>query len=297
MSLIPVSFFRTWAFIVGKIDPWLSEFKELIDLSVTLFGGKHESGSRIAVVLLDNCVEFMYKAYLRIVKQVVGTKKKHRITPNEWESETSRRFDKLAKAIETHSKLPKDLIDDSLLYHSIRNELYHTDTPMKTSDKVFREQLNLVLEILDGLFEIDYSQSRIATLTITEKHPILKAAISQVDLLEEDFVLEIKNAKRMNKHYWRRVSGVWKIHSDIEAPMRIMLSLLRSYPECKNTMDISIEAGISISYISNIISGKRGEHVEYFEKCESGFRLSDAGIYYFIKEVRIQKIMYPDRNS
>jgi len=142
---------------MARMDPWIAEFKEIIDLSVSLFTGNLESGSRIAVVLLDNCVEFMFKAYLRVKKRVVGTGKKYAIKPNEWESKVSRQFNKLADAMRAHSKLSHDLIDEAEHYHTIRNDLYHTGTPVKTGDAVFKEQLKVVLKILQSLYSTKHS--------------------------------------------------------------------------------------------------------------------------------------------
>lgn len=141
---------------MARMDPWIAEFKEIIDLSVSLFTGNFESGSRIAVVLLDNCVEFMFKAYLRVKRRIVGTGRKHAIKPNEWESKVSRRFDKLTDAMRAHSKLSHDLVDEAEHYHAIRNDLYHTGTPVKASDTVFNEQLKLVLKILQDLYSIKH---------------------------------------------------------------------------------------------------------------------------------------------
>ncbi|MFW9889389.1 MAG: hypothetical protein ACFFER_14470, partial [Candidatus Thorarchaeota archaeon] len=153
---------------MGKLDPWILEFKELIDLSVTLFEGHLKSGERIAVVLLDNCVEFMYKAFLRVKKRVVGTGKKHTITHDDWETKVSRRFDELAKAVKENSKLADDLIEESKHYHLIRNNLYHTDTPTKPVDGVFQEQLKLVLKILETLYGTKHTP---ASKTILEMKP------------------------------------------------------------------------------------------------------------------------------
>ena len=142
--------------ILARLDPWITEFTEIIDLSLGLFKSDFESGSRVAVVLLDNCVEFMFKAYLRVKKHVVGSGKKYPIKYNEWESETSRRFDKLLEAMKNHSNLSQDLIDEADHYHTIRNELYHTATPVKTSDSVFKEQLKLTLKILERLYSVKH---------------------------------------------------------------------------------------------------------------------------------------------
>ena len=35
---------------MARMDPWIAEFEEIIDLSVSLFAGRFESGPHIAVV-------------------------------------------------------------------------------------------------------------------------------------------------------------------------------------------------------------------------------------------------------
>ena len=279
-------------FSLGKLDPWISEFVELIELSENLFNGTLESGSRIAIVLLDNCVEFMYKAYLRIVKQVVGTGKSKPIKPNDWESEISRRFDKLIDAMKTHSILPHDIIDESYHYHQIRNELYHTGTPMKVFDKIFKEHRKIVLKILQILFNHSYKTPK-ERITINPKEET-KFNLERSSL-EDDYQSRIQIAQENTKYLWRKEKGKWIITDEWENPDRIMLSLLHSYPKCKTLDEIVSDTNLSRGYISNVINGRRAEYSEYFIKCEKGYQLSDEGIYFFI-EMEIARDFFTGKN-
>lgn len=127
---------------------------------------------------------------------------------------------------------------------------------------------------------------------LPKKHPI-----QSIDYVTEELDEMIKRVKKGTTHFWRREDGHWSVHvndgplealgikpKDSMAPYRIMVSLLRAYPDCRTLQEIASETGLVKSAISRIIGGKRHDHSQYFSKCERGFRLSDDGLYYFIEE-------------
>lgn len=124
--------------------------------------------------------------------------------------------------------------------------------------------------------------------------------IHSSDYVLSDFKNAIEQAKEHTARLWRRQEGVWRIVIDDDIddfvgmeseqskpPYRIMVSLLRVYPECKTISQIATDTGLDESTVSRVISGKRYEHANHFLKCRKGFRLSDKGVYYFIEEQRI----------
>jgi len=136
---------------------------------------------------------------------------------------------------------------------------------------------------------------------LPEKHPV-----QSIDYVTEEFDEMIKRAKQGTTHLWRRENGHWSIHvndgllealgiksEDSKPPYKIMVSLLRAYPDCRTLQEIASETGLVKSSISRIITGKHHDHSQYFSKCKRGFRLSDDGSYYFIEMERVREYMSP----
>lgn len=270
---------------MGKLDPWISEFKEIIDVAVTLAGSGLDAESRIAVVLLDNCVEFMYKAYLRIKKRAVG-KGANQITLKDWESNVSRYFNSLTDEMKKRgpSAFDDDIVEDSILYHEIRNKLYHSDVPMKTPDSVFKEQLELVLKILEILYNCKYKPLYI--VKSTTKHA---AGTTTKDTAtkgrEERLIDSIENAKKAVADFWTQTSDGWRLEDVGRVKEKVALSLLEAYPKGRRVTEIAKECGINQSSVSIVVTGRRGD-AKFFELVTSGlYRLSIDGINWVIREV------------
>ena len=124
------------------------------------------------------------------------------------------------------------------------------------------------------------------------------------DYVISDFTNMIEQTKERTAGLWRRVDGIWRIEIDntldelvglefeqSKPPYKIMVSLLRSYPECKTTTQVATDTGLSQGMVSLVISGKRYDFADYFIRCRKGFRLSDKGIYYLIEEERLHNVL------
>ena len=134
---------------------------------------------------------------------------------------------------------------------------------------------------------------------LPEKHPV-----QSIDYVTEEFDEMIKRAKQGTTNLWRRKDGHWSIYANdgsLEAlgrkseeskpPYKIMVSLLRAYPDCRTLQEIASETGLVKSSISRIITGKHHGHSQYFSKCKRGSRLSDDGLYYFFETERVREYM------
>lgn len=115
-----------------------------------------------------------------------------------------------------------------------------------------------------------------------------KAYISPLDAkmelekiqLRSKLLLGVKQAKARAIKYWEDTDEERKIIGVNNTPIAMMLSLLDSYPKCKNVTQVASEVGTAHSSISRYFSGEYGEHTSYFEKCNDDWKLSPEGVHY-----------------
>ena len=103
-------------------NPWASGPAEIMKHGFELLSKDTDASRRIAMILIDNAVEQMMKAYLSLPKRVLGfsiSRKKR--------SEAFENFPSLLDAFEEHAASKLDGIDLGVIewYHNLRNELYH----------------------------------------------------------------------------------------------------------------------------------------------------------------------------
>lgn len=161
------------------------------------------------------------------------------------------------------------------------------------------------------VFKYERSSSKSATIKNVRKiqDQIVRAlkalpegtkSVQSTDFVLSDFNNMIEQAKERTARYWCPTNGVWRIVIDdtiaevvglkseqSQLPYKIMVSLLRTYPQCKTITQIASDTGFSQGMISMVISGKRYNFADHFLRCNKGFRLSDKGIFYFIEEERV----------
>ena len=175
----------------------------------------------------------------------------------------------------------EELPFDIKRYYVIEYERVSANSASVKSPQKIQDQILRVLKVLP------------------KKHPV-----QSIDYVTEELDEMIKRAKRGTTHLWRREDGHWFVHANAGpfedrgikseysiSPYRIMVSLLRAYPDCRTLQEIASETGLAKSSISQIITGKRHDHSQYFSKCQRGFRLSDDGLYYFIETERVRDSM------
>lgn len=142
------------------MKPWTDEFQFQISLAESIWKSNLLGKERIAFVLLDNIIEFMCKAYLKVALDLVGKSKHHKITLNDWD-DISRYFDKLIACMKQFSPIPKSILDSVEIYHQVRNDLYHTSMPMAVTPAQFKDELKNAISVLEILYKLTYSSSAI----------------------------------------------------------------------------------------------------------------------------------------
>lgn len=157
---------------------WVEEFRYQISLAESIWKSSIQGKGRIAFVLLDNVIEFMSKCYLKVVKRIVGTGK-NKISPNQWH-DTSRYFDQLISTMRNHSPLPSNILDSIEQYHLVRNDLYHTSSPMEVPYSQFKEELKNTIVTFEVLFGEVYSSSFIDIDAAIHEKPTLEDLIEIV---------------------------------------------------------------------------------------------------------------------
>lgn len=78
---------------------------------------------------------------------------------------------------------------------------------------------------------------------------------------------------------WTEQNGTATLTQELErAPHRVAVSLFMEWPSCKSNTEIQTETGLSQSYVSDILAGRRAGLGDWFERCEDGWTLSDSGM-------------------
>jgi len=126
------------------METWLEDVVEQISISHILMESKTISGRRLAMIIVDNSVEFMLKAYGDT--RLVGTV----IKKNDWEKKKES-FKHVLDFIMRHAKCSVDAAT-VFHYHNIRNALYHEALPLSVEPKKVLEYIGISLRILSDLF-------------------------------------------------------------------------------------------------------------------------------------------------
>jgi len=89
-----------------------------------------------------------------------------------------------------------------------------------------------------------------------------------------------EKCKMKTKQYWIETDNKRIIQGVDDKPIGMMISLIDVYPESKKGSLVASEVGISHPAVSRYFSGSLGEHSDYFEEKEDGWRLSEEGVIY-----------------
>ncbi|MBS7631874.1 hypothetical protein KEJ47_09980 [Candidatus Bathyarchaeota archaeon] len=130
---------------------WTEDIIEQICIAQILRDSNTISGKRLALIIVDNAVEYMLKAYgdMNLVSQ-------GKIKKNEWENKKGS-FKQLLDIVATNSKLTEKP-DDIFNYHQLRNTLYHEAAPLSVEPKKIAEYIDKAKAILSDLFGINISE-------------------------------------------------------------------------------------------------------------------------------------------
>jgi hypothetical protein len=131
---------------------WLEEdVIEQLCIAQVLKDSQTISGRRLAMIIVDNSVEYMLKAYGDTVL-VPGT-----ISRTKWE-EKKQSFKAMLDFVAVNSNLTEKP-DDIFHYHDkLRNPLYHEAAPLSVEPKKIEEYVGKSKIIMKDLFEVDLSQ-------------------------------------------------------------------------------------------------------------------------------------------
>ena len=107
----------------------------------------------------------------------------------------------------------------------------------------------------------------------------------QVGSPEEFLEQRIADAKNKTAQLWRRSDNRFLLPDGIRIAYRIGISLLQAYPASKRTDDIALDVGVSSWIVRGFLLGRRADAGRYFRKIETGWTLSDDGLYWMFDEV------------
>ncbi|MGV9104086.1 MAG: hypothetical protein ACOC3C_08235 [Candidatus Thorarchaeota archaeon] len=96
----------------------------------------------------------------------------------------------------------------------------------------------------------------------------------------------IDNAKRAMERFWIEKDDKLVLDENIgNISHRIGLCLLKHYPECLSQRPIADEISRSKTSVGDRVRGDSEEVHEYFYRCETGYQLTNAGLYWVLDKV------------
>ncbi len=147
------------------MDPWVEHVVEQLCIADILASSKAVTGRRLAFVLVDNCVEYMLKAFgdTKLVGQVVKSCPNpaqigNQLSMTKWKSiKDERNFGLLLDWIlpNVTTSLTTGTINP---YHDTRNALYHQSSPLSVEQKQFEDYLGLAKQALACLFAVSFDE-------------------------------------------------------------------------------------------------------------------------------------------
>jgi len=140
----------------------IEDIIEQICISCVLMESKTLSGRRLSMIVVDNAVEFMLKAYGDT--QLVGKV----IKKEEWEKKKES-FKQLLDFVFLHGKVSVNA-QDVLDYHNLRNGLYHESLPYSIETPKLKDYIGKAQTLLCELFGRKFTEKE-------WKHRIEKARI------------------------------------------------------------------------------------------------------------------------
>jgi hypothetical protein len=139
------------------VREWLEDTIDQVVLGEVLAKSSVTCGPRFGLIAVDNAVEFMLVAYVEIQARLVGKPKPLGIPRKEWE-ETKRQFPSLLSYVVLKEAKLLALQHEISGFHDIRNDLYHTGTPITVSERRVKQYSAKARECLDILFGISFTQ-------------------------------------------------------------------------------------------------------------------------------------------
>ncbi|MEM3112538.1 MAG: hypothetical protein QXY90_05815 [Candidatus Anstonellales archaeon] len=130
------------------MDLWVKEIVEQIALGISLKESTLDSSNRLALIVVDNAVEFGVKFYA----------KTNSLLPKKELSSNDALY-KVLGILESNNKISADLSRRIKQFHDTRNNLYHGADITTVLDKVINEYVKDAKELFKILFNIQMKES------------------------------------------------------------------------------------------------------------------------------------------
>ncbi len=129
------------------MEIWLEDVAQQLSLARILRDSDVVPGKRIAMILVDNVIEFLIKVH---GEDIIYGKKI--LNKAEWEKE-KRYFESLVERVLPKTKASahsKPILD----FHELRNSLYHSTVPLSVNETMINDYLAIAEDLLKQIFEI-----------------------------------------------------------------------------------------------------------------------------------------------
>lgn len=143
------------------MKPWLDDILDQLSTAHLLAHAGISCGERLAMIIVDNAVEYMCKAYVEVHKSLIPKA----IKKQEWE-DTKRSFPKTLTFVAGQEPQLKSDLNTIIGFHDMRNKLYHGGQPLSvkaTTVDDYSKLAGTVLEILLGIKEAEKAQTKRTT--------------------------------------------------------------------------------------------------------------------------------------
>lgn len=134
------------------MEIWLEDVAEQLGLARIFRDSNTISGNRLAMILVDNVVEFVIKVRGEAI--IPGQGKV--LSRKEWEEE-KRHFEKLVALVLPRTPITS-LQQQILDYHSLRNSLYHSTVPLSVDPSKIDGYSNVARDFLAKVFNFAPSE-------------------------------------------------------------------------------------------------------------------------------------------
>ena len=148
------------------MKPWIEDILDQLNTAHILAHAGISCGERLAMIIVDNAVEYMCKTYVevhrrRLVPKVIKRKDLNTIKEN---------FSELLEFVANQEPRLQPHVSDINSYHSVRNGLYHGGQPITVKVPTVDDYSRIattVLEVLIGVTENQQDRDRRITVIHT----------------------------------------------------------------------------------------------------------------------------------
>lgn len=134
---------------------WLTDAIDQVALGEHLAGTSISCGTRFGLIAVDNAVEYMLVAYIKLDRQLVGGHKSGGITKKDWEKAKQNFEDLIDKVCGVEPNLRKYQKEINR-YHQLRNDLYHGGIPTTVAQNRVTKYSALARSVLETLYGITF---------------------------------------------------------------------------------------------------------------------------------------------